>query len=94
MSTKMGHVRSKTRSLVQILEKHCVRSTDHIFSLIILKPGQVVCLMKSRTSSNLRKTLCTLYRPHFQSDNPETWSGCLSYEISDEFNYGSCHVKN
>ena len=44
---KMGHVgscRVKTRSLVQILEKPCVCSRSHIFSPIIMKLGQNVCL--------------------------------------------------
>ena len=52
-SSKMGHVRSKTRSLGQILEKPCVRSRGHIFSPIIMKLGQNDCLheMKSWTSS-------------------------------------------
>ena len=34
---KMGQVRSKTRSVDQILEKPCVRSRGHIFSQIIMK---------------------------------------------------------
>ena len=42
----MGHVESKTRSLGQILEKPCVRSRCHIFSTIIMKLGQNVCLDK------------------------------------------------
>ena len=43
----MGHVESKTRSLDQILEKKpCVRSRGHIFSPIIMKLGQNVCLDK------------------------------------------------
>ena len=41
---KMGHVRSKTRSLGQILEKLCVRSRFPISSPIIMKLGQNVCL--------------------------------------------------
>ena len=41
---KMGHVRSKFRSLGQILEKFCVHSRGHIFSLIIMKLGENVCL--------------------------------------------------
>ena len=71
---KMGHVRSKTRSLGQILEKPCVCSRDHIFSLIIMKLDQNVfldeisnvfengsCRVKNQvTRSNFRKTLCTL----------------------------------
>ena len=40
----MGHVSSKTRSLGQILEKPYVRSSGHIFSPIIMKLGQYVCL--------------------------------------------------
>ena len=36
----MGHVRSKSRSLGQILEKPCVRSGSHIFSQVIIKPVQ------------------------------------------------------
>ena len=40
----MGHVRSKTRSLGQMLEKPCVYSRGHFFSPIIMKFGQNVCL--------------------------------------------------
>ena len=40
----MGHVGLKTRSLGQILEKPCVRSKGHIFSQIIMKLDQNVCL--------------------------------------------------
>ena len=43
-SLKMGHVGSKTRSLGQMLEKPCVCSSGHIFSPIIMKRGQNVCL--------------------------------------------------
>ena len=39
----MGHVRSKTRSLGQILEKPGVHSRSHILSQIIIKGGQSVC---------------------------------------------------
>ena len=42
----MGHVRSRTMSLGQILEKACVHSRGHIFSPIIMKLGQNVCLDK------------------------------------------------
>ena len=37
---KKGHVWLKTRSQCQILEKPCVRSRGHIFSLIIMKLDQ------------------------------------------------------
>ena len=71
---KMGHVESKTRSLGQILEKPCIRFRGLIYSSIIMKLGQNVCLdevsdesgngscgVKNKvTRSNLRKTLCTL----------------------------------
>ena len=40
----MGLVWSKTMSLGQMLEKPYVRSRGHIFSLIIMKLGQNVCL--------------------------------------------------
>ena len=44
-SLKMGHVRSKTMSLGgQISEKPYVHSRGHIFSPIIMKHGQNVCL--------------------------------------------------
>ena len=70
----MGHVGSKTRSLGQILEKHCTQSRGHIFSLIIMKFGQNVCLDEISnklengscrvknwvTRSNVRETLCML----------------------------------
>ena len=44
VTSKMGHVRSKTRSLGKFLEKPCVRSRGHIFSSIITKLGKNVCL--------------------------------------------------
>ena len=40
----MGHVGSKTRSPGQILGKPCVCSRGHIFSRILMKVGQDVCL--------------------------------------------------
>ena len=70
----MGQIRSKTRSVGQILEKVLVRSRGYIFSRIIVKLDQNVCLdeifdeFENRlcrvknwvTRSNRRKTLCTL----------------------------------
>ena len=44
MCLKMGHIGTKTRSLGQILEKPCVYSRGHNFSLIIMKLGQNVSL--------------------------------------------------
>ena len=56
MSLKMGHVESETRSLCQILEKPCVHSRGHIFSPIIMKLGQNVCL--DETSDEFENGLC------------------------------------
>ena len=50
MSLKMGHVGSKTRSLGQILEIHCVASKGHIFSPILIEVVIMFALIKSRTS--------------------------------------------
>ena len=44
MNWKMGHVGSETRSLGQFVGKPCERSRGHIFSQIIMKLGQNVCL--------------------------------------------------
>ena len=44
MTLKMGDVGWKTRTVGQILEKPCVRSRGNIFSPIIMKLGQNVCL--------------------------------------------------
>ena len=45
-TSKMGNVGSKTRSLGQILEKHCVRSRGQIFSPVIMKFRQNVYLVE------------------------------------------------
>ena len=55
-SMKMGYVGSKTRPLGQILEKPCVRSRSHIFSPIIMKLGQNVCL--DEISDEFKNGLC------------------------------------
>ena len=46
----MGHVRSKTRVTWSNLENPCVHSRGHIFSPIIMKLDQHVCLDESRTN--------------------------------------------
>ena len=50
----MGHVGSKSRSLGQILEKPCVCSKGHVFSPIIIKLGQNVCLDEISAKSENR----------------------------------------
>ena len=71
---KQGHVGSKTRSLGQILEKHCVHSKRHSFDGKFMKLCQTVnhhnirsCLKLGHVGSKTRslgqildKTLCTL----------------------------------
>ena len=46
------------------------------------------------TRSNLRKTLCTLQRPHFSSIVMKLGQNVCIYEILDEFENWSCWVKN
>ena len=43
-SSKMDHVRSKTKSQGKISYKPCVRSRGHILKPIMIKLGQNVCL--------------------------------------------------
>ena len=56
ISWKVGNAGSKTRSLGQVLEKPCVRSRGHIFSQIIIKLGQNVCL--DEISNKFENGLC------------------------------------
>ena len=44
MSSKLGHIGSKTRSVGQIIGKPCEHSRGHIFSPIFMKLGQDDCL--------------------------------------------------
>ena len=55
-SLQFGHVGSKTRSLGQILEKPCVCCRGHIFSQILVKCGENVCLDK--ISNKIEIGLC------------------------------------
>ena len=43
-SLKKGHIESKTRLASQIFEKPCLQRRGHIFSPVLLKDGQNVCL--------------------------------------------------
>ena len=54
----MGHIGSKARSLGQIFEKRGVRSRGHIFSPIIMKLCQNVCLDKISDEFEIR--LCQI----------------------------------
>ena len=73
-SLKLGHVRLKTRSLGQILEKTFVHSRVHSFVLMVINFVRMLIIIVSRSSSKLghvgsnirspsqilEKTLCTL----------------------------------
>ena len=104
----MGHVGSITKSLGQILEKPCVGSRGHIFSLIILKLGQNICPdeisdelkkmghvgSKTRSLGHILKKPCICFRGHICSliIMKLGQNICLD-EISDEFEKGSCWFK-
>ena len=52
-SLKMGHVRSKMKSLRQILGNRCVRSRGNIFSLILKKIIRMFAKIKFQMSSKM-----------------------------------------
>ena len=102
----MGHVGSKTRSPGQILGKPCVRSRGHIFSRILMKVGQDVCLdsdefkmgyvgSKTRSPGQILGKPCVRSRGHIFSRilMKVGQDVCLDI-ISDEFENGSRGVKN
>ena len=66
-TSKMDHVRSKTRSFGQNLEKPCVRSRGHIFSPILMKLDQKVCLgevlkeLENRSCRVKTRSLCQIF---------------------------------
>ena len=96
----MGDVWSKTRSLGQILEKPCVRSRGHIFSPIIMKHDQNVCLDESLNEFEARSPSQILEKPYIPSighiSSQIMMKLCHNVcfdEISDEFENGSCGIK-
>ena len=105
---KIGHVRSKTRSLGQISEKPYVHSRGHIFSPIIMKLGQNVrldeildrfangsCSVKTRSRDQILEKLCVCSRRHIFSPiiMKLGQNVCLD-EIWNRFENWSCQVKN
>ena len=96
-SSKMGHVRSKTRSLGQILEKPCVRSRGHIFSLLIIETSSKTGHVQSKTRSlgQILEKPCVRSRGHIFSliIMKLSQNVCLD-EILDEFENRSCGMKN
>ena len=104
----MGHVGSKTRSLGQILHKPRVRCRCHIFSPIIIKISQDVCLdeiwdeskhwsclIKNYVAwSNLRKTMLHSRGHIFSQIIMKPGQNVCLDQVLDEFEIGSCVVKN
>ena len=103
----MGHVGSKTRSPGQILEKPCVRSRGHIFSRILMKVGQDVCLDDisdefengsrgvKRSPGQILGKPCVRSRGHiFSRILMKVGQDVCLDDISDEFENGSRGVKN
>ena len=105
---KMGQVRSKTRSIGQILEKPCVRSRGHIFSQIIVKLGQKVCpddildefeigcvRSKTRSLGQILEKPCVHSKGHiFSLIIMKCGQNVCLDEISDKFGNVSCRVKS
>ena len=105
---KLGHVRSKTRSLAQILEEPCVCSRGHIFSLIIMILDENVCLdeisyrmslkmghIGSRTRSLVKskKNLVYVLEATVCPIIMKLGQNVFLGEISDKFENGSCRLK-
>ena len=102
----MGQVRSKTKSVDQILEKPCVRSRGHIFSLIIIELGQNVCLdkildeldnrlcwVKTRSLGQILEKPCVRSKGHiFSPIIIKCGQNVCLDEISDKFGNGSWRV--
>ena len=108
MSLKMGHVRSNTRSLGQTSENPYVYSRGHIFSPIIMKLGQNVCLdqvldrfengscwVKTRSLVQILEKPCVCSRSHiFSLIIMKLGQNVCLDEISDMLENGLCQVKN
>ena len=83
MSSKMGYVGSKTRSLGQISEKPYVCFRGHIFCPIIMKLGENICLdqiseefenwscmVKTRSQGQILEKPCECFIGHIFSPIP------------------------
>ena len=107
-SLKIGHVSSKTMSLGQISEIPYVHSRGHIFSPIIMKLGQNVCLdkisdrfesgscwVKTTSLSQFSEKPCVCSKSHIFSPiiMKLGQNVCLD-KISNVFENGSGQVKN
>ena len=104
----MGHVSSKTSSLGQILEKPCAHSRGQIFSPIIMKHGENVCLdeishefengscqIKTRSLGKISEKPCVRSRSQIFSGIiiKRGQNVCLD-KILVELGNGLCQIKN
>ena len=102
----MGHVRSKIRSLDQILEKPCVQSRGQIFSPIIIKLGENINFVLMKPHTNLKWVMsdqrlgqviekaCVCCRGHiFSPIIMKLGENVCLDETSDELENGSCRAK-
>ena len=87
-SSKLGHVRSKTRSLDQILEKLCVHSGVHSFVSNVMTFVRMLIIIISRSSLKLghvgSKTRLLGQQATQVSDLGPLWPSC--------FKKGSCQL--
>ena len=82
-SSKLGHVRSKTRSLDQILEKLCVHSGVHSFVSNVMTFVRMLIIIISRSSLKLghvgSKTRLLGQQATQVSDLGPLWPSCFLY---------------
>ena len=80
-SSKLGHVRSKTRSLDQILEKLCVHSGVHSFVSNVMTFVRMLIIIISRSSLKLghvgSKTRLLGQQATQVSDLGPLWPSCV-----------------
>ena len=85
-SSKLGHVRSKTRSLDQILEKLCVHSGVHSFVSNVMTFVRMLIIIISRSSLKLghvgSKTRLLGQQATQVSDLGPLWPSCLIQTMS------------
>ena len=84
-SSKLGHVRSKTRSLDQILEKLCVHSGLHSFVSNVINFVRMLIIIISRSSLKLghvgSKTRLLGQQATQVSDLGPLWPSCFSFSF-------------
>ena len=82
-SSKLGHVRSKTRSLDQIVEKLCVHSGVHSFVSNVMTFVRMLIIIISRSSLKLghvgSKTRLLGQQATQVSDLGPLWPSCFYY---------------